>query len=249
MLKYFVDQVHERSKPRRAAVDSHVPHIVEADSVKTKVGRRRRKTMRERHAPPTLWSAALITHTSARSSSCYKSFPPKDPHPTFTYLLSLSLPLSPLTRSGKKWTNDHSISPANALHFFVTSISESVNFLQGDDGTQNYVTGWLHRRGHPYSHGGVNRCNSSSIEREPCLNNFLNQHRTLSCPLKSPTTSHGKLRRCNGFSVDFPQLTNLRGKHHTTQVASTQPDRPHMTRDESEGKREPRAALARAVRN
>ena len=159
--------------------------------------------------------------------------------------LSLSLRSQGQAKSGLMTTRYHPLMRST----FSSHQSARVSIFCRETTVPNYVTGWLHRRGHPYSHGGVNRCNSSSIEREPCLNNFLNQHRTLSCPLKSPTTSHGKLRRCNGFSVDFPQLTNLRGKHHTTQVASTQPDRPHMTRDESEGKREPRAALARAVRN
>ena len=41
------------------------------------------------------------------------------------------LSLSTHKVGGKKRTNDHSISPANAPHFFVTSISESVTFFCG----------------------------------------------------------------------------------------------------------------------
>ena len=41
----------------------------------------------------------------------------------------LSSSLSTHKVGGKKRTNDHSISPANAPHFFVASISESVTFF------------------------------------------------------------------------------------------------------------------------
>ena len=94
-----------------------------------------------RRAAPTLWSAALITHTSTLHLVTKVSL-----------LKTLSSPLllvpahsAPLTRSGKKWTNDHSISPANAFHFFVTSISESVIFFAGRRRryVPNYVTGWM----------------------------------------------------------------------------------------------------------
>ena len=111
---------------------------------------RQKKKDNERTHEPTSGTYPLVCcphHSHLHSSSCYKSFPPKDPHLS---LLLVPAHSAPLTRSGKKWTNDHSISPANAFHFFVTSISESVIFLQdGGDGTYPTMrlAGWLHHRG------------------------------------------------------------------------------------------------------
>ena len=106
---------------------------------------RQKKKDNERTHEPTSGTYPLVCcphHSHLHSSSCYKSFPPKDPHLS---LLLVPAHSAPLTRSGKKWTNDHSISPANAFHFFVTSISESVIFFAGRRRwyVPNYATGWM----------------------------------------------------------------------------------------------------------